>query len=132
MSGETITGSGDVFIFLTDTRENVIEGNRPAEGIIYTGCVTDGWEIVGFGDFNGDGTDDILLSDGLNLAGWQMEDGARTRDWSFGSLTDGWKFAGVGDFDADGTDDILLADPDNNLAAWTVKNGKVNGTIAIA
>ena len=132
VSGETITGSGDVFIFLTDTRENVIEGNRPAEGIIYTGCVTDGWEIVGFGDFNGDGTDDILLSDGLNLAGWQMEDGARTRDWSFGSLTDGWKFAGVGDFDADGTDDILLADPDNNLAAWTVKNGKVNGTIAIA
>ena len=132
VSGETITGSGDVFIFLTDTRENVIEGNRPAEGIIYTGCVTDGWEIVGFGDFNGDGTDDILLSDGLNLAGWQMEDGARTRDWSFGSLTDGWKFAGIGDFDADGTDDILLADPDNNLAAWTVKNGKVNGTIAIA
>ena len=132
VSGETITGSGDVFIFLTDTRENVIEGNRPAEGIIYTGCVTDGWEIVGFGDFNGDGTDDILLSDGLNLAGWQMEDGARTRDWSFGSLTDGWKFAGVGDFDADGTDDILLADPDNNLTAWTVKNGKVNGTIAIA
>ena len=132
VSGETITGSGDVFIFLTDTRENVIEGNRPAEGIIYTGCVTDGWEIVGFGDFNGDGTDDILLSDGLNLAGWQMEEGARTWDWSFGSLTDGWKFAGVGDFDADGTDDILLADPDNNLAAWKVKDGQAAGIITLA
>ena len=132
VDGETITGAGDVFVFLTDTRENVIAGNRPAEGIVYTGCATDGWDVVGIGDFNGDGIDDVVISDGTDLAGWQVANGQRTGDLWFGSLTDGWKFAGVGDFDADGTDDILLADPDNNLAAWTVKNGKVNGTIAIA
>ena len=132
VDGETITGAGDVFVFLTDTRENVIAGNRPAEGIVYTGCATDGWDVVGFGDFNGDGIDDVVISNGTDLAGWQVSNGQRTEDLWFGSLTDGWKFAGVGDFDADGTDDILLAAPDNNLAAWTVKNGKVNGTIAIA
>ena len=132
VNGETITGAGDVFVFLTDTRENVIAGNRPAEGIVYTGCATDGWNVVGFGDFNGDGIDDVVISNGTDLAGWQISNGQRTGDLWFGSLTDGWKFAGVGDFDADGTDDILLADPDNNLAAWKIKDGKAIGTIAVA
>ena len=132
VDGETITGAGDVFVFLTDTRENVIAGNRPAEGIVYTGCATDGWDVVGFGDFNGDGIDDVVISNGTDLAGWQVSNGQRTEDLWFGSLTDGWKFAGVGDFDADGTDDILLADPDNNLAAWKIKDGQAAGVIAIA
>ena len=132
VDGENITGAGDVFVFLTDTRENVIAGNRPAEGIVYTGCATDGWDVVGIGDFNGDGIDDVVISDGTDLAGWQVSNGQRTEDLWFGSLTDGWKFAGVGDFDADGTDDILLADPDNNLAAWKVKDGQTAGVIAIA
>ena len=132
VGGETITGAGDVFVFLTDTRENVIAGNRPAEGIVYTGCATDGWNVVGFGDFNGDGIDDVVISNGTDLAGWQVSNGQRTEDLWFGSLTDGWKFAGVGDFDADGTDDILLVDPDNNLAAWKIKDGQAAGVIAIA
>ena len=132
VDGETITGAGDVFVFLTDTRENVIAGNRPAEGIVYTGCATDGWDVVGFGDFNGDGIDDVVISNGTDLAGWQVSNGQRTEDLWFGSLTDGWKFAGVGDFDADGTDDILLADPDNNLAAWKVKDGQAAGIITLA
>ncbi len=132
VDGETITGAGDVFVFLTDTRENVIEGYRPAEGIVYTGCATDGWDVIGFGDFNGDGIDDVVISNGTDLAGWQVSNGQRTGDLWFGSLTDGWKFAGVGDFDADGTDDILLADPDNNLVAWKVKDGQAAGTITLA
>ena len=132
VNGETITGAGDVFVFLTDTRENVIAGNRPAEGIVYTGCATDGWDVVGIGDFNGDGIDDVVISNGTDLAGWQVSNGQRTEDLWFGSLTDGWKFAGVGDFDADGTDDILLADPDNNLAAWKVKDGQAAGIITLA
>ena len=133
VDGETITGAGDVFVFLTDTRENVIAGNRPADGIVYTGCATDGWDVVGFGDFNGDGIDDVVISNGTDLAGWQVLNGQRTGDLWFGSLTDGWKFAGVGDFDADGNDDILLADPDNNLAAWKINNGTNTGQmIALA
>lgn len=131
VNGETITGAGDVFVFLTDTRENVIAGNRPAEGIVYTGCATGGWNVIGIGDFTGDGVDDVLMSNGIDLAGWQISNGQRTGDLWFGSLADGWKFAGVGDFDADGTDDILLADPDNNLAAWKVKDGKAVGIITI-
>lgn len=131
VNGETITGAGDVFVFLTDTRENVIAGNRPAEGIVYTGCVTGGWNVIGIGDFTGDGVDDVLVSNGIVLAGWQISNGQRTGDLLFGSLADGWKFAGVGDFDTDGTDDILLADPDNNLAAWKVKDGKAVGIITI-
>ena len=132
VDGETITGAGDVFVFLTDTRENVIAGNRPADGIVYAGCATDGWTVAGIGDFNGDGIDDALISNGTDLAGWQLADGQRTADLWFGSLSDGWELAGVGDFDADGTDDILLCDANDNLAAWSVKDGKVTGVITIA
>ena len=132
VDGETITGAGDVFVFLTDTRENVIAGNRPADGIVYAGCATDGWTVAGIGDFNGDGVDDVLVSNGTDLAGWQLANGQRTADLWFGSLSDGWELAGVGDFDADGTDDILLCDANDNLAAWSVKDGKVTGVITIA
>ena len=43
----------------------------------------------------------------------------------------------LGDYDvmyvySDGTDDILLCDANDNLAAWSVKDGKVTGVIAIA
>ena len=131
VDGETITGSGDVFIFLTDSHDNVLAGNRPAEGICYAGCATDGWNVVGFGDFNGDGTDDVLLSDGINLAGWQIENGQSVGDFWFGPLS-GCNFLGSSDYNSDGSDDFLVSDPGSNYAVWTVNNGAISGSIAIA
>ena len=131
VDGETILGSGDVFIFLTDSHDNVVAGIRPTEGICYTGCATGGWKVVGFGDFDGDGTDDALLSDGTNLAGWQITNGLRAGDYWFGSLS-GWQYIGVGNYDLDGTDDILVGGPESQLAVRTVQNGAITGSIAIA
>ena len=131
VDGETILGSGDVFSFLTDSHDNVVAGNRPAEGICYAGCATDGWKVVGTADFNGDGTDDALLSDGTNLAGWQISNGQRSENYWFGPLS-GWHYVGVGDYDFDGTDDILVSGAENQIAVWTVKNGAITGSIAIA
>ncbi len=131
VNGCTITGSGDVLVFLTGSKNEIIAGADPT--VCYAGCITGDWEVVGFGDFNNDGTDDVLLSDGAGLAGWQMNNGQRQSDFWFGNLAEGTTFAGISDVNGDGTDDIVIRTAATEaLTAWQVQNGTVSGTLAIA
>ena len=127
-----ITGSGDVFAFITGDKDAVINGDDPT--ITYSGCATDGWNIAGVGDFDGDGVDDILLSNGTDVAAWKMEDGIRVSDMWFGAMEAGQSIAGVADIDNDGTDDIILSTGafTNEYIAWQMQSGAKNSTMAIA
>ena len=125
----TITGSGDIFTFLTGAAAAIRAGAPPT--VCYAGCATDGWSVVGFGDFDNDGVDDALLTDGTGIAGWKMANGQRQSDFWFGNLPAGYAISGVADVDADGSADIILVDAADRFSAWTVKDGAVTGALAL-
>jgi|GEM_PF-2439920 len=128
--GRNITGSGDVFVFLTGPD---ISGYQ-AVNVAYTGCAADPWRLAGVGDLNGDGIQDAILQnteDG-GIASWILNSEARYVSASgIGTLTAGQSFAGVGDVDGDNIDDVLFTDSDGSLKAWTVDNGAYKGLIAL-
>jgi hypothetical protein len=80
------------------------------------------WKVVGTGDFNGDGRDDILLrntdgriTDWLGTANGGLADNAAN---GYNSVSTDWLVAGVGDFNGDGRDDILWRNSNGTLTDW--------------
>ena len=82
----------------------------------------------GSGDFNGDGTDDILWQNEANerVGQFQMNNG--NPSWDFISRAgNGYEFTGTGDFNGDGTDDVLWTNPNNNrFGQFEMNNGNAS------
>jgi hypothetical protein len=71
---------------------------------------TDEWQLVGTGDFNDDGTCDILFKNkvtGLVLS-WEMSNGDFSRSTPIFNAQTDWEIVGTGDFNGNGRDDILF------------------------
>ena len=71
---------------------------------------TSGWSIVGVGDFNGDGSADILWENDMSgqVYIWLMNGTTITSQGGVESgLSPNWAVLGIGDFDGNGTSDIL-------------------------
>ena len=76
------------------------------------------------GDYNGDGTDDVLWrkSDG-SVGLWLMDDVART--YSFvADVSSSWAIKGSGDLNGDGTDDVFWRKTDGSIGYWEMNNGQ--------
>ena len=90
------------------------------------------WEIVGTGDFNGDGKTDILWRNkatGQNVV-WFM-DGAIKSDWSWilPEVPDtNWEIVGTGDFNGDGKTDILWRNKISGQNVIWLMNGTTYST----
>jgi Big-like domain-containing protein/VCBS repeat protein len=86
---------------------------------------TNGYTALGTGDFNGDGTSDIIWKNNASGATeiWTMKNGALSSFTPIGNLT-GYSLVGTGDFNGDGTSDIIWK---NNASGateiWTMKDG---------
>ena len=70
---------------------------------------TGGWEIVGTGDFEGNGNRDLLWQNGGWLAVWFMDGTNVTGRARLNStpVSSGWRIMATGDIDGDTHDDIL-------------------------
>ena len=101
VTGDT-NGTTDIFRVETGFAADPLPASSPFEG-----------------DFNGDGTSDILWrkSDG-QLVIWQMNGLQITTIADYGVVSLAWTVVGVGDFNGDGTSDILWRKADGQLVIW--------------
>ena len=140
-SGWTIVGTGD---FNGDSRDDILWRNTNGDVTNWLGTATGGfagnvassynnpgagWTIVGTGDFNGDGRDDILWrntsGDVTNWLGQTTGNFAGSA--AFNNPGAGWSIAGTGDFNGDGRDDILWCNTNGDVTSWL---GQANGNFA--
>lgn len=86
------------------------------------------WRVAGVGDFNRDGSDDVLMrrTDGAWV--YYPMDGRRVMadgsGWTNLPRETTWRMAGVGDFDGDGEDDVLLRHAGAGKWRWYAMSGR--------
>ena len=139
-----IVGAGD---FNGDGRDDILWWNEQSQMSNWLGqanggfvnndanafrTVAEGWDVVGIGDFNGDGRDDILWRSATGqLSNWlgQANGGFVNNDANaFSTVPLDWQVVGTGDFNGDGRDDILWRSQTGQLSNWlgTASGGFIN------
>ena len=82
--------------------------------------------IAGTGDFDHDGTNDLLVRNAATGAvdTILLDDGGQAGTGAVGMLSGGWQLAGTGDFTDDGTSDVLLLNTGTGeVNTWIVADG---------
>ena len=93
-----------------------------------------GWLPSSTGDFNHDGSSDLLWYNGTNgdVEVWKLANGQWAGSVDIGKHPLGWTPAGSGDFNHDGTSDVLWYNATNGDAeVWHTLNGQWAGSVDI-
>ena len=84
------------------------------------------WHIVGIGDFNGDGNDDILWrNDSGVVVEWQMNGSQVLSAQAVSGAGPDWHIVGTGDFNGDGKSDILWRNDIGQVVEWQMNGSQV-------
>jgi hypothetical protein len=93
--------------------------------------LTTAWHVVGTGDINGDGRDDLVLrhDNGLLTEWLGQANGSFASNQGVATyqLATSWHVQAVGDYNGDGRDDLLLRNDSGLLTDWL---GQANGGFA--
>ena len=86
-----------------------------------------GSKVAAVGDFNHDGTSDLLWVNSSTNAvdAWKLSNGKWAASVDLGTSPAGYQVAGAGDFNGDGTSDVLWFNPSTNQTdIWILSNGQ--------
>ena len=88
------------------------------------------WKVAGYGDFNGDGRDDVLWRHSSGVIGqWSGQTGQFTNNSGVAAnpVDNSWSVVGVADYNGDGRDDILWRHSSGEIGQWLAQP---NGSFA--
>ena len=104
-------------------------------GSVDTGTHPAGYYPAGFGDYNNDGTDDILWYNPTtrDVDLWKISNGQWAGSVNIGTYSAGYEPTLSGDFNGDGTDEILWGNASTRDAEiWKISNGERAGSADVA
>jgi FG-GAP-like repeat len=128
---------GDIFWRNTTTGEFamwVMNGTTIAQNVSF-GLQPLNWRVAGIGDFDGNGSEDILWRDTAgDVAIWLMNGARFMTSTTFANVPTNWSIAQTGDYNGDGKTDILWLDTSGNVGVWfmngaTISQGYAFGNI---
>jgi hypothetical protein len=89
------------------------------------------WHVIATGDFNHDGTTDVIWDNGHGVeGGWLMGNDTRAGTLQLPFFPD-WHTVATGDFNGDGVTDIMWQSANGLVAEWFMGSGTRQATAAI-
>jgi feruloyl esterase len=130
----TVAGAdskGDIFWYNTTTHEVgmwMMNGANVVQTVDF-GSAPANWKIAGVGDFDGNGSTDILWRDTSGNVGIWLMNGTQIMSTAvLGNVPANWNVAETGDFNGDGMSDILWLDNTGNVGTWFMNGTTVTST----
>jgi feruloyl esterase len=126
-----VDSNGDIFWRNSSTGEVgmwVMNGTKVVQTVDF-GVVPLTWTIAGIGDFDGNGSSDILWRDSSGNVGiWLLNGTSIMSSAVLGNVSLNWTIAATGDNDGDGKADVLWKDSAGNVGVWLMNGTAVSSS----
>ena len=111
-----------------DVQMWVLNGSQVAKQVDL-GIVPLTWTIAGIGDFDGNGSTDLLWQDNAGNVGiWLMNGTSIISSKVVGNAPSTWSIAATGDYNGDGKSDILWKDSSGDVGVWFLNGTTISST----
>jgi len=96
------------------------------------GVVPSTWSIAALGDFDNNGSTDLLWRDTSGNVGLWLMSGATVLSTSvIANVPTNWTIANTGDYNGDGKSDIMWMDNAGNVGVWLIDGSSVSATAGL-